>query len=236
MDTPNELSFLPDDYLEKKAQRRTNVIFAGLFLLIVGGMTSAFVLGERAARQEAEKATEVERQYADVAKPLEQFRQMQDKQRQMMRQAEVASSLIEKVPRSTVLGEITKAVPAGLSLTDLALISRVRTTAAAQPTGTAYQQSKAEREKKGKPADASAEPKQYDVSIKMTGIAMNNHQVMAFFSTLGNMKWLFRSVDLLISEEHTVGEQKVRKFQLEAVLSPDADVKQDMATAATSTN
>ena len=29
---PNELSFLPDDYLERKARRRTNAICAVLFL------------------------------------------------------------------------------------------------------------------------------------------------------------------------------------------------------------
>ena len=34
MGAPNELSFLPDDYLERKARRRTNAICAVLFFFI----------------------------------------------------------------------------------------------------------------------------------------------------------------------------------------------------------
>ena len=34
MGAPNELSFLPDDYLERKARRRANAICAVLFFIV----------------------------------------------------------------------------------------------------------------------------------------------------------------------------------------------------------
>ena len=45
--SPNELSFLPDDYLERKAQRRTNAICAVLFLVVMCAIGSAFTYTER---------------------------------------------------------------------------------------------------------------------------------------------------------------------------------------------
>ena len=42
---PNQLSFLPDDYLELKAQRRTNAICAGLFAVVVGMVGVTFKFG-----------------------------------------------------------------------------------------------------------------------------------------------------------------------------------------------
>ena len=50
MGSPNQLSFLPDDYLERKAARRTNAICAVLFLLVIGGVGSAFTISENATK------------------------------------------------------------------------------------------------------------------------------------------------------------------------------------------
>ena len=35
MSAPNQVSFLPDDYLARKAQQRTNIICAMLFLIVI---------------------------------------------------------------------------------------------------------------------------------------------------------------------------------------------------------
>jgi hypothetical protein len=36
MAAPNELSFLPDDYLERKARRRANALCASLSVIVMG--------------------------------------------------------------------------------------------------------------------------------------------------------------------------------------------------------
>ena len=47
MAAPNELSFLPDDYLERKARRRTNAICAVLFCVVISAIGGAFTVTER---------------------------------------------------------------------------------------------------------------------------------------------------------------------------------------------
>ena len=56
-----------------------------------------------------------------------QVQQMQEKQRTMAHQAELTASLLEKVPRSFILAEITNGMPGGVSLLDFQLEARVIT-------------------------------------------------------------------------------------------------------------
>jgi Tfp pilus assembly protein PilN len=225
MSAPSELSFLPDDYLERKAQRRTNFICAVLFLFVVGGIGGAFAVSEQGRRQLHEEQRSVDRQYAEAAKPLEQFRQMQEKQRKMAHQAELSASLLEKVPRSYVLAEITNSLPSGLSLTDLTLDSKARQTVAlAAAPKTAYEARKAEREKKLKGEQEAAAPKQYDVYLKLAGVAGTDVQVAQLISRLSRSR-LFKDVNLMISEEHIQKDVKLRRFQIELMLDPSAEVQ-----------
>jgi hypothetical protein len=47
MAAPNELSFLPDDYLERKGRRRANALCADLSVIVMGAIESAIYLTER---------------------------------------------------------------------------------------------------------------------------------------------------------------------------------------------
>src|SRR5438045_6314107 len=98
MSSPNQLSFLPEDYLEVKRQRRTNFICAALFLVLMGAIGTTFTFVEKALRNVESEHQEVDKQFAEAAKKIEQVRQMQDKQRKMAQQAELTASLLEKVP------------------------------------------------------------------------------------------------------------------------------------------
>ena len=133
MGAPNELSFLPDDYLERKARRRTNTICAILFCIVIGAIASAFWVTEKGMREIEGQAAAVDQQYTEAAKKIEQFQQLQEKQRTMAHQAELTSSLLEKVPRSFILAEITNGMPEGVSLLDFMMESRVITVTAAAP-------------------------------------------------------------------------------------------------------
>src|SRR5438270_6156178 len=147
---PNQLSFLPEDYLEMKTQRRTNAICASLFTVVALGVGAAFYLTERMVSTVEAEYTEVLHKYAEAAKPIEQFHQMQDKQRRMESQAALSASLLEKVPRSYLLAEITNAMPTNVSLIDFALEAKIRANSpTAAPTGrpqTIYEQKLAEIE------------------------------------------------------------------------------------------
>lgn len=228
MATPNTLSFLPEGYLENKAQRRANAICAVLFITVMAGVWVAFTLSERTTQRVDREFAQTEEQYLGEAKRLEQVKQMQEKQKRMAHQAELTASLLEKVPRSYVLAEITNNMPAGVSLLDVNLESKERPKPkpAQVPAMTAYEQQKAARQvKKSGPAapPPPPEPKLFDVHIKITGVAITDVQVAQFLNNLSRSK-ILTDVNLVISDEFTQGEEKLRKFTIEMMLDRAAEV------------
>src|SRR3954468_21492669 len=96
MSSPNQLSFLPDDYLETKRQRRTNVICAGLFLAIMSGIGVGFTTVEKSLRVAEKEHDEVVKEYAEAATKIQQHNQMKEKYQRLNSQAELTASLVEK--------------------------------------------------------------------------------------------------------------------------------------------
>jgi Tfp pilus assembly protein PilN len=229
MASPNELSFLPDDYLERKAQRRTNAICAVLFLVVMVAIGSAFSFTERAVRAVEGEHTAVEKEFTEAAKRIELVQQLQDKQKRMAQQAELAASLLEKVPRSFVLAEMTNALPVGVSLLEMGLESKQRIVAAPPKEKTAFERKRAgEKPKTEAKAAPVAGPKLYDVFIRISGVAQTDVQVAQFISKL-NQSPVLLDVNLIVSDEFRANpnDEPLRKFQLEARLNPNAEVTSD---------
>jgi Tfp pilus assembly protein PilN len=232
MAAPNELSFLPDDYLERKARRRANALCAGLSVIVMGAIASAFWLTERSMKDIEARAVSVDKSFTDAARSIEQVNKMKAQQRKIVHQAELAASLVEKVPRSNLLAEFTNALPSGTSLLDLSLESRAKV--AAQAQGDAKAKRKAAQQQKESAAPQPAKPVEYDVYLKLTGIADTDVQVAQFMTKL-NACPLVKDVNLMISEEYKRDDREMRKFQITMMQNPSAEVKdeqKDQKTAA----
>ena len=242
MSSPNQLSFLPEDYLDVKRQRRTNVICAGLFLVLMGGIGATFMIVERSLRNVEREHQEVDKQFTEAAKKIEQVRQMQDKQRKMAQQAELTSSLLEKVPRSFLLAELTNAMPAGISLLDLQLVSSPRQAGQQNNSSggdkTQFQMKKAAMEAAAGGSSKGMAPvpqaKLYDVKLLVDGMADTDMQVAQYMARLNRSK-LLQDVNLVISDEYTYQEKKVRKFKMEIMVNPNAEIAPGTAQAKTAT-
>lgn len=222
MAAPNELSFLPDDYLARKASRRANALCAGLSVIVMGGIASTFWVTERSMHGVEARAANVDKQFTDAARSIDQVNKMKAQQRKIVRQAELAASLVEKVPRSNLLAEFTNALPAGTSLLDFSLESRTRVTAPANP---------ADRHKTPAPGAAPAgppqpEPVKYDVYLKLTGIADTDVQVAQFMSKLNESR-LVTDVRLMISDTYKQKDREMRRFVIEMLQNPGAEVKEE---------
>jgi hypothetical protein len=226
MSSPNQLSFLPEDYLEKKRQQRTNVICAALFVIIMTGVGGAFVVTERSLRAVERDHQQTASKHAEAASLIEQEHQLREKQLKMNNQANLTAALLEKVPRSVLLAELTNAKPAGVSFLDLTLDSKVQAHSANAPKSQ-FEIKKAAMEAANGTAKHAADVPQakvYDVTIKVTGVADNDSQVAQFMANL-NKSRLIRDVNLVISDEYVVNEEKMRKFQVEMTLDPTAEVQ-----------
>ena len=242
MAAPNELSFLPDDYLDRKQRRRTNAICAVLFCIVISSIGGAFTVTEKSMREIEKQATEVDMQYTGAAKRIEQYTQMEEKQRTMQHQAELTASLLEKVPRTKILAKITNGIPTGVSLLDFAMSSSLNTNAAkaAAAPKTAFELKKAEVDSaRGVVNALASQPRVYDVTIKLTGVAPNDGQVAKFITKLGSSS-LFKDVNLVFTDEFVAGdkENKLRKFAIEMSVNPNApldDPSEETKTAALTT-
>lgn len=230
---PNELSFLPDDYLERKARRRTNAICAVLFCVVISAIGGAFTVTEKSMREIENQYAAVQQQYTDAAKRIEQVQQMQEKQRKMAQQAELTAGLLEKVPRSFVLAELTNGMPTGLSLLDFRLESTVLTSAPSKPK-TAFEIRQAQVTAAAQPGTviaAAPQAKNYDVMMRLNGVALTVEQVGDFLGVLGKSR-MFSDVNLISTEEFKQPDNpdaKLRKFAIEMKLNPSATV--DLASA-----
>jgi len=231
MTSPNQLSFLPDDYLHRKVQRRSNVICAALFVVVMTAIGTAFTYSERTVKAVERQHAQVEEEYTDAARRIQQVQRMQDKQRRMAQQAELTASLLEKVPRTFILAELTNSLPSGVSLLDFALESK-RNIVSVAAAKTIYEQRKQEidREKaaEAKAKDPSLQPRVYEVTMKLTGIADTDVQVAQYITKL-NRSPLLKDVNLVISDQFKPdqkADRSMRKFQIELTLVADADVSQ----------
>ncbi len=214
----NQLSFLPDDYLPRKRQRRANALFGCLFVIEVAGIVAAGGLAERSLHSAQADNQRITSEYTNAARRIEQATQLQQRQKTMMRQAALTQSLQENVPRSKLLAEITNAKPEGVSLLDL-LIDEKKATAVVV-TKTQFELRKAQQEKKGQPP--LPRPIPTDVRMKITGMAMTDVQVAQFMTRLMRCEML-KDVNLLVSEQFKRGNETLRRFQIELSLDPAAD-------------
>lgn len=234
MNAPNELSFLPEDYLEQKVARRANGICIILALLAGGAMLVGWYwLRDRNTHVEANFAL-VDQRYLDAARKIEQVNKMHEKQREVVHHAELAASLVEKVPRSNILAEVTNALPTGVSLLDLSMHSTLRQDASSAGN-TSPGQPRAANAKDAQPVEA---PK-YDVKLAITGIARDDVQVAQLMTHLGHSP-LFQNVNLVISDVYVDPgtdrskldkAPKLRRWQIEMALNPQAEVHEDKTAA-----
>src|SRR5688572_9186831 len=194
MSAPNQLSFLPDDYLERKARRRANILCGVLAVVVLGIIVSAFQYMEKITKAVQVKYDAVEKQYTDAARRIEKVNQMRNQQQQVVRRAELAASLVEKVPRSNILAEYTNSLPAGLSL--LAVHMESREKFIPPPPMSAFEKRRMEMEGRAAPPA----PKIYEVYLKIEGVASTDIQVAGLIEKLKHSP-LFKDVNLIFTEE-----------------------------------
>jgi Tfp pilus assembly protein PilN len=210
-------NFLPEDYVQRREQHRAAVLFIGLFIAVMGGIFAAYKVGETGPRQALADRDRVAQLYDDAGKRLAQMQEMDNEKQRMMAKAEVTAVLLERVPRSALLREVSELMPKGASLLALELHSRdiqqARPAPHPDPAGNGQDAAKAEPPR----------PPQREVKVTLTGIAPTDGHVATFIAALGRSK-LLTDVNLLYSEEFKHKEEIVRRFKVEMRLDPNADI------------
>ncbi len=220
-------SFLPEDYLAQKAERRTNLICLTLFVVVMVAVFGAFLVTNRQWSQIRASKEYIDAQYRDAAVRIEELTELESQREQMLHKAELAAALVERVPRSVLLAELINRMPDRMSLLEFdlksTLIKKIRETD--RPRRSKRRGPRRARTRK----DASIESEKieaprYKVELTLVGTAPTDLEVSRYMSELNAYK-LLRAVTLKYSEEKEFDGRTMRKFQINLQLEPGADVR-----------
>jgi Tfp pilus assembly protein PilN len=228
-------SFLPADYVQRKAELRANGICLTLFGVVMFGIVGAFFVTNRQWLQVKQERQAITVQYTQQASRIEQLKTLEGQKAEMMAKAEITTALIEKVPRSIMMGELVSRMPADMALLELHLVSkRIReATPVTTPTGgkpAANTQirtlsGKGTPQKEGGAAAAErVAPPRFEYTLKLIGVARVNNDIADYLAALKACS-LLDKVELKYIKQATIDKQDFRQFELEAVLRRDADAR-----------
>lgn len=213
----NQNSFLPEDYLDRKIARRTNLICVGLFVVMIAAIGAAFYVQNRQDQGTRAELIEVNRTFTKRAEQLRQIKTLQERQQQMIDKAKVVRQLVERVPRSIVLAEMINNMPPALSLLEFRLETKA---APAARSLTALDRAK-NKQKKDKDKEAGKieiVPRQVLISIE--GIAENENQVTDFMAELTHHP-LYKNVGLEFIETDKIEAVELFRFGIKMQLNQD---------------
>jgi Tfp pilus assembly protein PilN len=224
-----DTSFLPEDYLARKAERRTSLICLVLFVVVMAAVVGAFFVTNQQWTQVKAEQDRINSEYQSVALKIQQLNELETQRESMLQKAELAAALVERVPRSIMLAELINRMPQRLSLLEFSLDS--------QKVATTRQVTRPEtgRLSKGGPKRGvtkseameegrKVEPPRYEIKISMVGVAPTDLEVSEFMSSLNGYE-LLRDVTLEYSEESMINERVMRQFRISMELDGSADAR-----------
>ena len=125
------INFVPDDYVQKRESMRANVMYLILFLVVMIGLGGTFMVLKVRQRAIASQSAVVTEKMEKAKKDIAQLEDLQAKRKQMMKAALMTAELIEPMPRTVVLAELTNTLPSGVSLRNVKLLEKESVVAAA---------------------------------------------------------------------------------------------------------
>lgn len=229
--------FLPDDYVQRKAEGRANVIGLTLFCAVMGTVVAAFFVTNRNWKSVHDEREAIAVQYKAAEPEIELLIKMEERKEQMLQKAEIVTALIEPVPRSILMAELVTRMPEDMTLLTVELKGR-RVADAAQTKAEAAQakrQSVRGRQAGslgGTKTGATAEeakpskilPPRYEYTLTLTGVAPSNGDIADYLDAL-KLSPLLRRVELHYAEAQKLKDLELRKFQISAEIDPRADAR-----------
>lgn len=230
-------SFLPEDYLRRKAERRSIVISLALFAIVTMGVVGAFFVTHRQWNSVKDRQAEINREYALETQKIEQLNKLEAQKAEMLEKADVTTALVEKVPRSILMAELINRMPKQLTLTELNLKSKrindtpkpgndkkARSLAGPQTRASLAQKAK-DKDKEKPPEKPKPVAPKYEYKLEIVGLSVTDEDVADYVTAL-NQCPLLQKVDLIYSGSSKIDDLEMRKFRVEAMIRNTADARQ----------
>ena len=227
-------SFLPDDYLAKKAERRTNTLSITLFAVVTAGLVGAFFVTNRQWNDVKRYQEAINVRYTQAAQEIEQLKVLEGQKQELHRKANVTMALVERVPRSILMAEIINRMPENTAWIELELTSKRITKEPAsarkkddknkaKSLAGNKRTSKSENAVEEKPAEVI--PPTFETHLALIGVAPTHEEVAYYVSRLQRCSLLL-DVELKFSELIIINERGMNRFRIEAEINPNADARE----------
>jgi Tfp pilus assembly protein PilN len=223
-------SFLPKEYVKGRSQFRANVMALLLFVLVLAGVVGAFVVNHQRWRRVHQEQQQVAVSFKEEATKIEQLKELEKQRVELVERAEVVTALKDRIPRSVLMGEIVRAIPDGLTLTEVTMEGERIKPPAPKVDPKAKKKTRALKSKSvGTGKDEVAEkpkvlPPKFSFSLAIEGIALENDQVADFLSSIKSSP-LFEDVELPLIDQTIIDKQSFRKFKITMNLRERADAR-----------
>ncbi|HBS28306.1 MAG TPA: hypothetical protein DEB06_02390 [Phycisphaerales bacterium] len=228
-------SFLPEDYLERRVERRTNLFSLTLFAVVMAGVVGAFLVTHRQWNDVRRYQEAINVRYSQAAKEIEQLKTLEKQKNELLEKAEVTTALIERVPRSILLADIINRMPTDVTMLDFELkskrgtkvVSRAQAADKAAPTKNNVAARTAPNAKgaKGAPTPKpEAVAPSFETRLTLIGVTKTHENVARFGAAL-QQSGLLSQVELIFSEKTQIQNQEMNRFRFEANLRKDADAR-----------
>lgn len=221
-------SFLPEDYLAKRAEKRTNMICLALFAVVMAAVFGAFLVTNQQWTQVKSAQAMINTNYQDAGKQIQELSELEKQRDDMLNKAELAAALVERVPRSILLAELINRMPPQLGVLEFDLRSDRRQPQQQTVQRTGNQRisgaNRAQTREQANETVNKVEAPQYNVTVAMVGVAPTDLEVSRYMAEL-NAYPLLRDVTLVYSEEKEIEGRRMRQFRISMSLANDADVR-----------
>lgn len=223
-------SFLPEDYVQRKNETRTNFITLTLFGIVMFGVVGAFFVTNRRWQTIREQQQAISTQYEHEAKKIEQLKALEQQRLAMLEKAEITTALIEKVPRSVLIAELITRMPSDLTLLELNLKSKRIEPPKPQATPDkkvktlAGSKQPKKDEAAAKPVKEEVRAPRFEFTLNLQGVAGVNNDISDYLASLKACS-LLDKLELPYIQVTNIDQVELRKFEIQAGIAAGADAR-----------
>ena len=239
----NSGSFLPDEYVSRRAELRAGVLGIAMFAVVMVLVVVAFFATNQRWRSVRAEASAIETEYQQQKMMIEQLETLERDRDDMLEKAEIVSALVERTPRSQLMSELVSRMPPGMTMLEVKLEGkRVEPPKTEDPKAKKGPQkvgtlSKGKQDPKAKPSAADAKapaadtkktaakpprekiaPPKFDYKLNITGVTGVNSEVTDYLQKLTDCQVL-QNVDLVYIRETDIDGVNLRKFEITGQLN-----------------
>jgi Tfp pilus assembly protein PilN len=221
-------SFLPEDYVKSKGERRANLLSLSLFGVMMLAVVAAFFATNKKWMNVRDEKRSINAMYVQEAAKIDELKALEAQRDELIKKAEVTAALVERVPRSLLFAEIVRRMPDEVKLLEMELESEEIKKASSSAKKSAGVRTLSGAAKAAGGAKAAEEEEslvpEYRQSLTLVGVGRDNDNIADYIESLKNCS-ILTGVELQYIKETKIENADLRKFELRARIRNGIDAR-----------